>query len=415
MNVLILADDLTGSIDTGVTLARIGVSTHIITDPNTSFTAEPAGSNVFVVDTETRHLSPQKAADVISQVLEKAEQFNFEIIYKKTDSALRGNIGAELGAMAKTCGGTVHFAPSYPKLNRLTIDGFHYINGQPVRESAFGRDPFEPVRSDSVAEIIGEQDDIPVRVIKESSVFPIPENENQILVYDATTDVRLDALAAHLFRYTSSGRLLMAGCAAFASHLGRFLERASDIESLWIPGSGELLAVSGSMNPITLQQIAAARSNGFAYCPLLHELTAEDDGQFCRLADSILTMCAENRRVIVEIGGEDHLPLPGKDAVGNGLALARGGGRLIRKIFDNGFSGTISVTGGDTLRGIMDAVDIRDIQPVYEIEPGVVYAIVEINGQKRGMITKSGGFGSRNAFLHICDFLKKHPASKSLS
>mgnify|MGYP000093217377 CR=1 FL=1 len=63
-------------------------------------------------------------------------------IYKKTDSALRGNIGAELSALLKTSGERqLPFLPAFPQIDRVTRDGVHYISGVPVTESPFGIDP----------------------------------------------------------------------------------------------------------------------------------------------------------------------------------------------------------------------------------------------------------------------------------
>src|SRR5699024_9220197 len=84
-------------------------------------------------------------------------------IYKKTDSALRGNVGAELGAMLAASGEkALPFLPAYPQMGRCTKGGVHYIDGQPVAESVFGIDPFEPVRHSDLAGLIGAQSGVPV-------------------------------------------------------------------------------------------------------------------------------------------------------------------------------------------------------------------------------------------------------------
>ena len=49
------------------------------------------------------------------------------------------------------------FMPAMPVLHRITVGGVHYIDGAPVAESVFGKDPFEPVRESDVAKLIGLQ------------------------------------------------------------------------------------------------------------------------------------------------------------------------------------------------------------------------------------------------------------------
>ena len=39
-------------------------------------------------------------------------------------------------------------------MRRITVDGVHYIDGIPVKESVFGQDPFEPVMYDRVDELL---------------------------------------------------------------------------------------------------------------------------------------------------------------------------------------------------------------------------------------------------------------------
>ena len=55
---LIIADDFTGALDTGVQFAAHGVSTRVIVDPEVDFSAYH--DSVLVIDTETRTSRPGK-------------------------------------------------------------------------------------------------------------------------------------------------------------------------------------------------------------------------------------------------------------------------------------------------------------------------------------------------------------------
>ena len=64
---LILADDFTGSLDTGVHFAKQGVSTVVqIADREDSFPSD-TDAQVLVLDTESRHLSAEHAYNRISR------------------------------------------------------------------------------------------------------------------------------------------------------------------------------------------------------------------------------------------------------------------------------------------------------------------------------------------------------------
>ena len=60
IRLLVLADDFTGALDTGVQFSKAGVSTFVST--NTRF---PSGEQmeVLVLDLETRHLPPSEARE----------------------------------------------------------------------------------------------------------------------------------------------------------------------------------------------------------------------------------------------------------------------------------------------------------------------------------------------------------------
>ena len=65
IRLLIIADDFTGALDTGVQLAKQGVPTRVTTDRDTDLSEAGAGCDVLVVDSETRHLPPQEAYRIV--------------------------------------------------------------------------------------------------------------------------------------------------------------------------------------------------------------------------------------------------------------------------------------------------------------------------------------------------------------
>ena len=152
---LVIADDFTGALDTGVQFAKEGIPAKVTDDRNSDLAELFSQAQVVVVDTESRHLSPEAARREVAQVIQRVSAAKVDIIYKKTDSALRGNVGAELSALLERYPDeTLAFAPAFPSMNRLTRDGVQYIDGVPVSESPFGQDPVDPVRASYIPEIL---------------------------------------------------------------------------------------------------------------------------------------------------------------------------------------------------------------------------------------------------------------------
>lgn len=167
VKLLIIADDFTGALDTGIQFKKQGICTQVFTKKQISDDEIKPDTQVLVIDSETRPLSKDEAYSEVKSIAEWALSAGIEIIFKKTDSALRGNIGAELSALADAAkNGTVFFLPGYPGMNRITKDGFHYIDGELLEKSVFGQDPFEPVTKSYIPDIIHEQSDISVVSVK---------------------------------------------------------------------------------------------------------------------------------------------------------------------------------------------------------------------------------------------------------
>ena len=84
IQLLVIADDLTGALDTGIrfdcskTLVRIGQE----------LPADISGwgetIQVLILDAETRHLPPNRAYEVVYQIADRARQLKIPFIYKKT-------------------------------------------------------------------------------------------------------------------------------------------------------------------------------------------------------------------------------------------------------------------------------------------------------------------------------------------
>ena len=261
IKLLVIADDFTGALDTGVQFSNQGISTKIILyrENEKIFSDEYAEEDVLVIDAETRHLMPDKAAYIIRNIILQSRENKISHVYKKTDSALRGNIGAELSAALEAAECEVlPFIPAFPEMGRTTEQGIHYINGEPVSTSVFGKDPFEPVCDDAVADILHRQTDVNIVVIS-SEQKELPK-EKGIWVFDAGTEADLKQIADKLFE--DNHIALMAGCAGFAKFLPKLLKLTSQ-KTKKVKLNKKIFAVCGSVNPITQAQLNEGEKNGY--------------------------------------------------------------------------------------------------------------------------------------------------------
>ena len=246
---LVLADDFTGSLDTGVQFAKAGISTTVLFSDFDEESLINCRTQLLVLDLESRHDTAENAYKKVYEISKKAFACGIKHIYKKTDSALRGNIGAELTALLDASdSNALEFVPAFPKNGRTTKGGMHYVNGVKVADSVFGNDPFNPVKYSFVPEIIAEQSEVKVSLGKNL-------DEPHICLHDAETEEDLKQIADGLKNLT-----LISGCAAFAEYLPKILKLEKDEANAEKLGRrAKILLISGSVNDITLEQLCEAQ------------------------------------------------------------------------------------------------------------------------------------------------------------
>ena len=412
---LIIADDFTGALDTGVQFASIGTSTCVVTDPRCDYEGLGDSFQVLVVDAESRHLPPREAHDVVFNAVQGARDAGFTGVYKKTDSALRGNIGAELSAALSAAeADSLAFFPSFPRMGRVTRGGIHYINDIPVAESMFGEDPFEPVRRSAVAEIIGQQTDVPVTL---HSVGDVMCEGGGIHVFDASTDQDLQEAALEL-KLSGNVPAVMAGCAGFAAVLPELMGVPADTRRSVPRLTGKLLTICGSVNPITMAQLDEAERAGALRLRLApyqklsegwvktldgRKITADWVEQIQK-TDNAIIECGVNDRYETAAWAENmHLTL---DETRQRIANTMGD--VLERVLYLGLERDILITGGDTLLSFMNRIGLNMLIPLGEAVPGVVLSQLRYGGRSYNLMTKSGGFGERSLLIDLVDHGKSH-------
>lgn len=400
MVLLIIADDFTGALDTGVQFAARGIKTRVVVGADAALTHQNA--DVLVVDTETRHLPAAQAYAAVEGLVQRAKYAGFAYLYKKTDSALRGNVGAELAALLSASNSRqLAFLPAFPQMNRVTKNGVQYIDGVPVTESPFGVDPFEPVRHAAVTDLLAEQTDLPAASFPALAANGSVPAQDGILVFDAATVDELRSTGRALLN--NGGLRVLAGCAGFGAVLPELLGLGgADVTCPAL--DPRLLVICGSVNAITLAQLDKAEQAGFTRLRLTpHQKLMPD---YWRSADGRMTLdhieetLAAHPYNIIETNDEggNEPTATAADALGltreeMRVRIASGIGQLVGALFASPAVGTMLLTGGDTLLQCMNSVGVHELEPICEMEHGVVLARFGCGGTTRYVITKSGGFG----------------------
>jgi uncharacterized protein YgbK (DUF1537 family) len=372
--ILVLADDLTGALEVGGKFAAAGVRSLVKawTRPLCRDLRDVV-IGALVVDTETRHVEATEAARRVSALAQAARTEGFTRVYKKTDSTLRGNIGAELAALMEVyTGSPLLYVPAYPGTGRTVRSGCLYVDGALVTTTGFAGDALNPVTESHIPSLLAAQCRLPVRSM---GVTDLAEFESgYIVVCDGETDADVES-AARAF-VNSTTLQLAAGPAAFATHLARLVD-APRCPPPSLPSVGNALIVNGSLNQVSVQQVEQAKRDGFATFYAGPDPVAPPNGGWL---------------IMEQVGG----------AVEITPEFAKGLAKSACEFLAHSPVDGLVVFGGDTAYALLAALGHPPLYPTGEVMEGIPISRIEakqitpsLGPRDRDLylVTKAGGFG----------------------
>ena len=155
---IVIADDITGAAEIAGIASEQGFPVQLLCAGGDAVGCDVvATSGVTVIATDTRSMSEEEAVAetrrIASSFLISHSSF---LIFKKTDSALRGHVVAELKAlMAATGYKRAVYLPANPSKGRIIRQGVYYIKEVrevPIAETAFSYDPEFPATTSLLEE-----------------------------------------------------------------------------------------------------------------------------------------------------------------------------------------------------------------------------------------------------------------------
>lgn len=363
--ITILADDLTSALDGAAPFAARGMSARVMLKlPKTM----PDDVDVLSFDLDSRFLSGMDAKERFIAAGKCVR--NASLIYKTVDSTLRGNPGFEVAGLMEGAGrGRAIVAPAFPDAGRTTVLGYQYVNNIPLELTEFAHDPRTPVATGDVAcRMEGLEH-------HQFTVFDAVSREEMENVVTAT------GLEAPVIWVGSPGIAAALACALPA--------RRSDVYAM-APVS-KVLVVIGSLHPANQQQLDTLLHEGAS--AIFADEKSEVEGIALQidqafLKNSVVCLVSSRSPVVTESG--DFSP-------------AEFLGRVV-SASANSYNALV-VTGGDTARRVVDALDAVSMDLIGEAEPGVPFGILNLPEKSLLFATKAGGFGLAGTLLKCATIL----------
>ncbi|MBZ9987403.1 four-carbon acid sugar kinase family protein [Mesorhizobium sp. BH1-1-5] len=338
-DVLIVADDITGALDTAGYFATPENPIQVWLD------RPPAISGGNAIDLDTRDLDETTACGRVAEIFAGRERG--VLSFKKIDSVMRGHPIAEAVAVFRA--GRFRralFAPAFPAMGRVTVDGRQLVISQD------GKLQVGPALVDALS-----SHGIPAAMLGKDAV------PGGFVVADASSDAELaDAVAA----FGEGDDDLYIGAGGLASVLAG---RAS--ASLSPPTLD--LAICGTNHPVTLRQIAAV--------PGLRSLMM--DGSTMQPEPPVMLVSPSNAVSVPE-------------------ARAMIERSLARLVATAPRPRAVLVTGGWTLRLLLRICAASHLLCEGLYEPGVAMSrMVAGTWDGTAIVSKSGGFGDDNLLVRL--------------
>ncbi len=357
----LLADDLTGALDSAVGFVRAFGPLEVGLDLQ-------EGASL-VLDSATRELTASAATARVHALAPMLEAKPGRLSFFKVDSLLRGHAGVELAAiLAQNSYARVIVAPALPAQGRSTENGRQVLKGMETGE-------------DLAATLSDAGHAVTLR--------PPGSPAEGITLFDAETDADLDRIVVAALPLP--GSTLWVGTGGLAAALGRAMPKRSRLPAL--PPALPLLGLVGTDHPVMrsqLENVRAFRISG-------HPPDSDTLGQ-------IHFALVDHGSVFVTCDLPDGTP---RDIAQVVIAQTFAGclAQLPRPR-------TLFASGGETLRALLAPLGARGLRVEREFLPGMPLSTL-VGGPWSGLpiLSKSGAFGDTHLLSTLIGALK--PAGKA--
>ena len=383
--VLIVADDLTGAMDSAGPFAALGIETWVVAVPMRCDPASLASARVVSVNTDTRHLSATMAASRVREIVGHLGAGGFDIVVKKIDSTLRGNVVAETMALLDISGRSQALvAPAFPAQGRTVHAGIVHVDGKPLAQTAFAKDALSPPPLAPLQEVFAAaKPGLRVTAVAASDSFG---GGTDIWIADSSVDADLTRIVGSFA--TRMHAVLMVGSAG--------LTRALAIACF----DGQL--ASNGLQHVTGTIVFAVGSRATRSAEQVEALAAEPDTRVLHAPNGRLLsrQIPSARNLVLKATADDA----GRE--GNAEHVATEMAKHAIEIARGAKAQALVATGGDTAIAILAASGNPALQVLGDLMPGIPYARIRLEGTSIWLVTKAGGFGGRDTFRDVARRLR---------
>lgn len=287
LKIWVVADDLTGAAEIGGIALQFGLTARIVLGKEWY---RAVHENVVIIDTASRSYEPEQAKKAIRSVLSRHSLAEYDLLYKKVDSVLRGPVVAEVMALLTGSGfNRALMIPANPSRNRIIQDGRYFLDGAPVNETTFRDDPLHPRRSAKVWDLLGNDERVAlgsdVRLLSKGKIF-VPDIGSE-------EDIRKILLEMSL-----SGVLLAGGSDLFRAVLSVIMRLTTTKNPVITLHTGDDHFIVGSRSETSLNSVSRLQETGYTAFALPVP-AIRDENVFLKWTEKIRSEVRAGSKVVV--------------------------------------------------------------------------------------------------------------------
>lgn len=362
--IAVIADDFTGAAEIGGIALRLGWNAIIDTCVSHGYETE-----VLIIATNTRSRPPDEARIIIHELTLQLLSLQPQIIYKKIDSVLRGNVREELLEQILVSGKKrALLIPANPSLGRVIKDGIYYYEGVPLQQSTFSNARHR-INSSRVIDLIGGPSEKNATIISNGDIMPT----SGLVVGNTIDETDLDHWAGMLDDET----IMAGGSSFFNALLKKIKPHDQQMDNACFALGKKIIYVCGSAFPLSRGVVEDARKAGqyVAYMPSKMFLKAQDEeGIMRQWKEDIIKCVDESGSVIIAI---DKIDGPVVENLSSRLSKAIA--TVVSNVMQHVKIEELVIEGGATASAIIEQLEYKKFCPVQELALGVIRMKVEEN------------------------------------
>ncbi len=409
----IISDDLTGASDTGAQFALAGLRTRVLF--GTWNEGDTQGADILVANTDSRQMAAEDAAAAALRTAAALVRAGAVPFFKKIDSTLRGQVGAEIDALMEEYSFTCAvLCPAFPANGRTVTGGYLLVDGQPATLGAAGKDLLTPIWESHIPTLLEAQSCHPVLTcaIDDLSSGKFPGKLKQarkigaIVVCDAATEADLLSIAKQSLADLEG--VLLVGSAGLTNPLAKILAAGR---------RNPVIVAVGSVNPVSREQVQRLVDSGAVQVTLSPRdvFDADPSQQFEALGETCASIARDGQvPVLVSADRKQHHQeksgpsgpasfdgwgaSKGLDAAVTAKVVAQALAHVVGSFFIKVPEASVVASGGDIARAILEEWGCSSLEITGEAAPGLPICVTR-NGRypNTQLITKAGGFGKPDA------------------